>query len=177
MPIYLNITIKNHLSSKKNRSSHPRHSHQHSAIEVETFTPRIVAMTLANDFADVVPPDDDGADCRTACARPVVSPRTGEVIGRAGVVADLRTHIPAAPCGGPTRIVLTSASMVVMRPSLCARSDQTKYCRCSHENTHHGCSLLRRRSRYAIKTSRWWKGTKKRQAAGEMSGLKSASCV
>ena len=102
-----------------------------------------LAVLVANDFADVVPPDDDGADCRTACARPVVSPRTGEVIGRAGVVADLRTHIPAAPCGGPTRIVLTSASMVVMRPSLCARSDQTKHCRCSHENTHHGCSLTR----------------------------------
>jgi hypothetical protein len=40
--------------SKNKRSLHPRHSHQHSAIEVETFVPRIVAMTLAKEFADAV---------------------------------------------------------------------------------------------------------------------------
>lgn len=40
--------------SKNKRSSHPRHSHQHSDIEVVHGTPRIVAMTLAEDFADAV---------------------------------------------------------------------------------------------------------------------------
>ena len=40
--------------SNNKRSLHRRHSHQHSAIEVETFVPRIVAMTLAKEFADAV---------------------------------------------------------------------------------------------------------------------------
>ncbi|HEX7506252.1 MAG TPA: hypothetical protein VF550_05730 [Polyangia bacterium] len=40
--------------SNNKRSLHQRHSHQHSAIEVETFVPRIVAMTLAKEFADAV---------------------------------------------------------------------------------------------------------------------------
>jgi len=43
--------------SKNKRSSHPRHSHQHSAIEVENGTPRIVAMSLAKELADAVKAD------------------------------------------------------------------------------------------------------------------------
>jgi hypothetical protein len=59
-----------------------------------------------------------------------MSPRPGETIRWAGV---------AALCAGSTRVVMTTASIVVMvRPSLCAQSDQTKCCRCSRENTHHG---------------------------------------
>jgi hypothetical protein len=52
---------------------------------------------------------------------------------------------------------MTPTSMIMMvRTSLRARSDKTKHCRCSHENTHHGCSLLRGRSRYAIKKPLGW---------------------
>jgi len=40
--------------NKNKRGSHQRYSHQHPAIEVEHGTPRIVAMTLAKDFADAV---------------------------------------------------------------------------------------------------------------------------
>jgi hypothetical protein len=45
----------------------------------------------------------------------------------------------------------TGVVMVVMpmvRPSLGARSKQTKHCRCSHERTLHGYSLLEERSRF-----------------------------
>ena len=45
--------------SKTKRRSHPRHSHQLAAIEVETSTPRIVAMTLAKELADAVKADPE----------------------------------------------------------------------------------------------------------------------
>jgi hypothetical protein len=86
-----------------------------------------------------------------------MSPGAGEVIRRARVAADLPAHIPPAPRTGPTRIVMTTTSKVVVmrpmmvRPSLCARSNQTKHCHCSHGSTDHGSSLLRGRSRLAIK--------------------------
>ena len=144
-----------------------------NGVAVVTALHDPLTVLVANDFAHVVPPDDDGADGRTACARPVVSPGSREIVGGAGVTADLRPHIPAAPCGGPTRIVLTSASMmvvVVIRPGLCTRSHQTKHCRCSHENTLHGCSLTRggdraMRSRKAAGR----RAQKARQATGGMS--------
>jgi hypothetical protein len=86
-----------------------------------------------------------------------MSPGAGEVIRRARVAADLPAHIPPAPRAGPTRIVMTTTSIVMVmrpmmvRPSLCARSNQTKHCHCSHGSTDHGSSLLRGRSRLAIK--------------------------
>jgi hypothetical protein len=85
-----------------------------------------VTILLADDLADVVTPNDNGPNRWSTGIRTIVSPRPGEVIGRARIAADLPTHIPPAPCPGPTRIMVVTTSMVVMviaRPSLCARSN------------------------------------------------------
>ena len=66
---------------------------------------------------------------------------------RAGVGTDLSTHKPPTPCAGPTRIMMTTDVVVMVRPSLCARSDQTKHRRGSHENTQCRISLLSGRDR------------------------------
>src|SRR5882757_8554105 len=117
-----------------------------------------LTVLVRDDLADVVTPDDDGADGRSACIRSIVRPGTGEIVGRAGIAADLAAHIPSAPrtrpagiAGMGVMVVTTATGVVVMpmvRPSLGARSKQTKHCRCSHERTLHGYSLLEGRSRF-----------------------------
>ncbi len=68
---------------------------------------------LADDLADVMTPDNDRADRRSTGIRPIMSPRPGEVIGRAGVAADLPAHIPPAPCPGPAGIMVTTGVVVM----------------------------------------------------------------
>jgi|SRR5277367_6028217 hypothetical protein len=64
------------------------------------------------------------------------------------ISADLASHVPTAPSAGPTGLVTIA---LVVRSSLCARSEQTKHCQRSHENTHHGSTYLKGRSRLAIR--------------------------
>jgi hypothetical protein len=109
-----------------------------------------LTVFLAYDFTDVVTPDDDGPNRWATGVRSVAGPGPREVERGSGIAADLRAHVPTAPCGGASRIMMTAIMMMMTRPGLCTRPDQTKHCRCSHEETLHGCSLLRGRSRYAI---------------------------
>ncbi len=107
-----------------------------------------LSILAADDLADVMTPDHDGADLRAARVRSIMSPRAREVEGRAGVAADLAPHIPPAPCAGTTArtgvmvttgMMMTGCMVVMMmaRPSLCARSKQAKRCRDSHDSTQH----------------------------------------
>ena len=73
-----------------------------------------LTILLADDLADVVTPDDDGPDRWSTSIRSIVSPGTGQIKRRARVAADLPTHIPPAPCAGPTRIMMTTTGMVVV---------------------------------------------------------------
>jgi hypothetical protein len=112
-----------------------------------------LTVLVADDLAYVVTPNDDGTYGGSPGAWSVMRPWAREVVGWTGVDADLLAHVPSAPRARPTRIMMTPTSMIMMvRTSLRARSDKTKHCRCSHENTHHGCSLLRR----AIKKPLRW---------------------
>src|SRR6266851_4085362 len=146
-----------------------------------------LAVLLADDLADVVTPDNDRADGRSTGTGPIMSPGAGEVVGRAGVAADLPAHIPAAPCRGTTRVVVTSGivvvAMMVVRPSLRVRSNQTKYCRRSHDSTLHGNSLLEGRSRFGDQEAangRALKTVPKRRGSNERinirCGLKETTC-
>ncbi len=67
-----------------------------------------LAVFLADNLADVVAPDHDSADARTAGISAVMGPRARKVVGRTGVAGDLPAHIPAAPgAGTPTGDMLS----------------------------------------------------------------------
>jgi hypothetical protein len=109
-----------------------------------------LSVLATNNSADVVRPDNDRTDGRATGVRAIVSPCAGEIVGWAGVAADLPTHVPPAPRTRPTRMptgimlmmitanMVVIVTMVVVRSSLYLRSEQAKHCRCSHESTHHG---------------------------------------
>lgn len=72
-----------------------------------------LTVFLADDFADVVTPDDDRADGWATGIRSIMGPGPREIESGAGIAADLRAHIPSAPCGGPARIMTTTCMMVM----------------------------------------------------------------
>jgi hypothetical protein len=66
-------------------------------------------------------------------------------------------------------VVTTATGVVVMpmvRPSLGARSKQTKHCRCSHERTLHGYSLLEGRSRFGDQGAAYGRALKSAKRRG-----------
>src|SRR5579871_3519862 len=60
-----------------------------------------LAILLADNFSDVMTPDHDCTDRRTAGIGAVMRPRTGKVIRRSGIGSDLLAHVPSAPGGWP----------------------------------------------------------------------------
>jgi hypothetical protein len=81
-----------------------------------------LAILVADDLADVVPPDDDRTDRRSTGIGPIMGPGACKIVGWAGVAADLAAHIPAAPGSRPTCVVMASSMMVMtvvmVRPGL-----------------------------------------------------------
>jgi len=127
-----------------------------------------LSILLADDLADVMAPDHDGANPGSTRVRAIVSPGAGQIIGRAGIAPDLTTHVPTAPRSRPAGImaaagvVMTTAAMVTVmmttgmmvvmvvvmsRPGFCVRSNQTERCRHSQNSTRHRYSFVWGRSR------------------------------
>ena len=93
-----------------------------------------LTVFLADNFPDVMPPDDDRADGRSTGVRPVAGPRSRQVDGRAGIAGHLATHVPAAPgarASGMMLIAVMAARMMVMGSRFSTRCKSTKQCRCS----------------------------------------------
>jgi hypothetical protein len=65
-----------------------------------------LAVFLADNFSDVMPPDNDGADRRSAGVRAIAGPGSRQIVGRAGIAADLAAHVPAAPGLGAPGMML-----------------------------------------------------------------------
>jgi hypothetical protein len=71
--------------------------------------------------------------------------------------------------------IVVVAMMMVVWPSLRVRSNQTKYCRRSHDSTLHGYSLLEERSRFGDQEAADGRHQKQCQSgAVRMSGSTSA---
>ena len=94
-----------------------------------------LTILLADDFSDVVTPDDDCSDSRTTCIRPIVGPRSRKIIRRTGIATDLTAHVPPTPSRRPPGIVgvpTCIAQMVMMiRSGFRTRCERAKHSRCS----------------------------------------------
>lgn len=77
-----------------------------------------LTVFVTDNLADMVTPNHDGADRRTASVISVVRPGSRQIVGRTGIGADLPAHIPSAPGPGPapTAMVTVSGGIVVMMP-------------------------------------------------------------
>jgi hypothetical protein len=86
------------------------------AIIAALHNPLTVLVT--DNLADMVTPNHDGTDRRTASVISVVSPGSRQIVGRTGIGANLPAHIPSAPGPGPaaTAVVTVSRGIVVMVP-------------------------------------------------------------
>lgn len=76
------------------------------------------AVFVTDDLADMVTPNHDGTDRRTARVRSVVSPGSRQIEGRTGIGANLPSHIPSAPGPRPAATAMVAGSggiMVMMR--------------------------------------------------------------
>jgi len=119
-----------------------------------------LAVLVADNLADMVPPDDDGTDRRSASVAAVVSPGSSQIVLRTGIAADLRPHVPAAPGPGPPgmgvpgrsitammmRMMMRIMRMVTMvRSSFGARTPYANHCNCSYRLTHDCHSSFRGR--------------------------------
>src|SRR5690349_13443108 len=58
-----------------------------------------LTVLVTHDLADMVGPDNDRADPRTASVRAIASPGPCEIVLGTGIGAHLRPHVPPAPCG------------------------------------------------------------------------------
>src|SRR6516164_1226235 len=88
-----------------------------------------LTILVANNFADVVSPDDDNANGRTTGICAIVSPRSGEVVLRAWIAAHLTTHVPPAPCSRmPSVPVGMIAAEMMLGSCFCARRQSAKQC-------------------------------------------------
>jgi len=88
-----------------------------------------LAVLLADDGADVMAPYHDRTDPRTAGVHAIVSPGSCEIVLRAGILAHLTAHVPAAPGGRPSRMRISipvvpvmSVMMVMMSSCFCTGS-------------------------------------------------------
>jgi hypothetical protein len=94
-----------------------------------------LTILLADDFSDVVTPDDDGSDSRTTGIRPIVGPRSRKIIRGTGVATHLAAHVPPTPGRGTPGVVSVPtciAQMVmVIRSGFRARRERAKHSRCS----------------------------------------------
>ena len=70
-----------------------------------------VPVFLPDDLADVMGPDDNSPHGRTTRVGSVLSPRSGEVVFRSGIAADLLAHVPSAPRPRPSRVMVSVGSM------------------------------------------------------------------
>jgi hypothetical protein len=98
-----------------------------------------MTIFVANNLADVVPPDHDSANGRTTSICAVVSPRSREIVLRARIVAHLTAHVPPAPCRGTRAVgVLVRMVAAVMKsgPCFCARRESEKQCHRRNDSTH-----------------------------------------
>jgi hypothetical protein len=69
-------------------------------------------------LADMVTPNHDGTDGRAARVVPVMSPGSRQIVGGAGIGADLPAHVPSAPGPGlaATAVMAVSGGIVMMVP-------------------------------------------------------------
>lgn len=77
-----------------------------------------LTVFVTDNLADMVTPNHDGTDRRTASVISVVSPGSRQIVGRTGIGADLPTHIPPAPGPGPAAAAMVAGSggiVVMMR--------------------------------------------------------------
>lgn len=79
------------------------------------------AILLADDSANMMGPDNDGADCGPSRIGAVVRPVARKVVLGTGIAAHLRAHEPSAPrsrssgVGIPVRVMMM---MIAMRSGL-----------------------------------------------------------
>jgi hypothetical protein len=68
--------------------------------------------------ADMVTPNHDGTDGRTARVVPVMRPGSRQIVGGAGIGAHLPAHVPSAPGPGlaATAMITVSGGIVIMVP-------------------------------------------------------------
>ena len=90
-------------------------------------------ILVANNLADVVPPDDDSANGRTTSIYAVVSPRAREVVLRARIAAHLIAHVPPAPCSGTPSV---GAAVMRRGSCFCARRESEKQCHRRNDFAH-----------------------------------------
>jgi hypothetical protein len=80
-----------------------------------------MTVLAADDFADMVAPDHDRADRRTARVMPVMRPGSRQVVAGAGIGTHLPAHVPSAPGPGPSAAPvkgIANGMMVVMSVSI-----------------------------------------------------------
>jgi hypothetical protein len=92
-----------------------------------------MTIFVANNLADVVPPDNDSANGRTTSICAVVSPRSREVVFRARIAAHLTAHVPPAPRSGTPGV---GAAVMRRGSCFCARRESEKQCHRRNDSTH-----------------------------------------
>lgn len=77
-----------------------------------------LTVFATDNLADMVTPNHNGTDRRTPRVGSVVSPGSRQIVGRAGIGADLPAHIPSAPSPGlaASAMITGSGGIVIMVP-------------------------------------------------------------
>ena len=77
-----------------------------------------LTVFLTDYLADMVTPNHDGTDGRTARVVAVMSPGSRQIVGGAGIGADLPAHIPSAPGPGlaASAMISVSGGIAIMLP-------------------------------------------------------------
>ena len=83
-------------ASKRDRVGDRPRSGSHRVPVVAALNDPLTVF-LADNFSDVMPPDDDRADRWSAGVRSIAGPRPRQIECRAGIAAHLPAHVPAAP--------------------------------------------------------------------------------
>jgi hypothetical protein len=92
-----------------------------------------LAVFLANNFSDMMGPNDNGANRGPAGVGPIVGPRSCQIVRRSRVAADLTAHVPTAPGAGASGRVMISGvkgGAAVMGSSFGTRRKSTYQCHC-----------------------------------------------
>jgi hypothetical protein len=94
-----------------------------------------LAVLLADDLADMMRPDDDGADRRLPGVGAVMSPCPREIIFGTGIATDLPAHVPAAPGGWPSGIRIAVRTVVMVPSGFNGGGAGAKQSQCSGDGT------------------------------------------
>ena len=104
-----------------------------------------LAVFLSDDLADVMRPDDDGADARRSGSAPM-RPVAREVIRRPRVAADEAPHLPATPCSRTSAVAvhgMMSGMIIDLSGRTRLKSSRRRFALTARNAISHRCDVAR----------------------------------